>query len=52
MVVPQYAGDLIRPFPLSTELEDALDDTLCLLDGNKVLAVFAPIAVAVGRLGP
>ena len=50
MVIPQYAGDLIRPFPLSTELEDALDDTLCLLVGNKVLAVPIPLAVAVGQL--
>ena len=50
MVVPQYAGDLIRPFPLSTELEDALDDTLCLLVGYESLAVIVPLAVAVGRL--
>ena len=50
MVIPQYAGDLVRPFPLGAELEDTLDDTLCLLVGNKVLAVIVPLAVAVGRL--
>ena len=50
MVIPQYTGDLIRPFPLGAELEDALNDALCLLIGDEPLAVTVPLAVAVGRL--
>ena len=50
MVIPQYAGDLIWPFSLGAELEDALDDTLCFLVGYEPLAVIVPLAVAVGRL--
>ena len=50
MVIPQYAGDLIWPFSLSAELEDALDDTLCLLVRYESLAVIVPLAVAIGRL--
>lgn len=47
MVIPQYAGDLVRPFSLGAELKDTLDDTLCLPIGNKVLAVPIPLAVTV-----
>ena len=50
MVVPQYAGDLIRPFPLSTELEDTLDNALCLLVRYESLAIIVSLAIAVGRL--
>ena len=41
---------LARSFPFGAELEDTLDDTLCLLVGYESLAVIVPLAVAVGRL--
>ena len=36
MVIPQYAGNLVRSFPFGAELEDTLDDALCLLVENPV----------------
>lgn len=50
MVIPQYAGDLIRPLPFGAELEDTQDDALCLLVRYESLAIIVSLAIAVGRL--